>query len=81
MPHPACDSGVSLSFGDEVAQQGAGAEEVQADVCGLCKVSQHWGVGEVFGTWPSVDQGHHNLDNTALIYTDSFLIPQKMYHI
>lgn len=42
MPHPACDCGVSLSLGDEVTQQGVGAKKVQADVCGLCKVSQHW---------------------------------------
>lgn len=28
VPHPACYSGVSLGLGDEVAQQGAGAEEV-----------------------------------------------------
>lgn len=27
VPHPACDSGVSLGLGDEVAQQGASPEE------------------------------------------------------
>lgn len=39
--HPACDGGVSLGLGDQVAQQGVGAEESQADVRSLCKVSQH----------------------------------------
>lgn len=67
MAHPACDGGVSLSLRDEVAQQGVCAEKVKADVCGLCKVSQHRRVGEVFGTWPSVDQRHHNLHSTAFI--------------
>lgn len=38
-PYPACDGGVSVGFGDEVSQQGAGAEEAQADVGGFCEVS------------------------------------------
>lgn len=42
VPHPASDGGISLGLGDQVAQQGAGAEEAQADVGGLCEVSQHW---------------------------------------
>lgn len=37
-PHPACDGGVSLGLGDQVTQQGAGAEEAQADVGGLREV-------------------------------------------
>lgn len=35
---PACDGGVSLGFGDKVAQQGVGAEEAHADVGGFCEV-------------------------------------------
>lgn len=38
---PACDSGISLGLRDKVAEQGVGAEEVQADVGSLCKVLQH----------------------------------------
>lgn len=37
---PACNGGVSLGLGDEVAEQGVGAEEVQADISSLCKVLQ-----------------------------------------
>lgn len=70
VPHPACDCGISLGLGDQMAQQGAGAEEAQADVGGLCEVLQHWRVGEVFGPRPSVDQRHHNLDNTKLFHKD-----------
>lgn len=40
MSHPACNGGVSLGLGDEVAEQGVGAEEVQADSGSLCKVLQ-----------------------------------------
>lgn len=58
---PACDSWVTLCLGDEVSQQGVGAEEAQADVSGFREITQHWRVGEVFGTRPTVDQGHHNL--------------------
>lgn len=42
VPHPACDGRIFLGLGDQVAQQGVGAEEVQANVGGLCEVSQHW---------------------------------------
>lgn len=65
-PHPACDSGVSLRLGDQVSQQGAGAQKAQADVGGLCEVPQHRRVREVFGTRPTVDQRHHNLDETCI---------------
>lgn len=61
--HPACDGGISLGLGDQVAQQGAGAEEAQADVGGLCEVSQHWRVGEVFRPRPTVDKRNHNLEH------------------
>lgn len=61
LPHPACDGGVSLRLGDEVPQQGVGAEEAEADVGGLCETSQHWRVGEVPSTRTTVDQRHYNL--------------------
>lgn len=64
--HPACDSGVSLRLGYEVSQQGAGAQEAQANVGGLREVSQHRRVCEVFGAWSAVDQRHHNLDETFI---------------
>lgn len=64
--HPACDGGVSLGLGDQVAQQGVGAEKTQADVGGLRKVSQHWRVGEVFGPWTTVDQRNHNLKSAKV---------------
>lgn len=67
VPHPACDCGISLGLGDQVAQQGGGAEEAQADVGGLCEVSQHWRVCEVFGPRTTVDQRHHNLDSANLL--------------
>lgn len=60
--HPPCDSGVSLRLGYQVSQQGAGAQETQADVGGLGEVPQHRRVREVFGARPAVDQRHHNLD-------------------
>ena len=73
VPHPACDGGISLGLGDQVAQQGVGAEKAQANVGGLCEVLQHWRVGEVFGPWPTVDQRHHNLDITnVFISQDCF---------
>lgn len=42
VPHPARDGGVPLGLGDKVAEQGAGAQEVEADVGCLCEVLQHW---------------------------------------
>lgn len=68
---PACDGGISLGLGDQVAQQGAGAEEAQADVGGLCEVSQHWRVGEVSGPWPTVNQRNHNL---SILQRDNFRV-------
>ena len=65
MSHPAGDSGVALGLGDQVSQQGAGAEEAQADVGGLGEVPQHRGVGEVAGARPSVDQRHHDLEGAG----------------
>lgn len=70
--HPSCDGGIPLGLGDQVAKQSAGAEEAQADVGGLCEVSQSWRVGEVSGPWPSVDQRHHNLDDTYVFRRDVF---------
>lgn len=64
--HPACNGGVSLGLGDEVAEQGVGAEEVQADIGSLCKVLQRRWVGKVFGPRTAVDKGYHNLNNTNL---------------
>lgn len=64
--HPACNGGVSLRLGDEVAEQGVGAEEVQADIGSLCKVSQRRWVGKVFGPRTAIDKGYHNLNNTNL---------------
>lgn len=42
VPHPASHSGISLGLGDQVAQQGVGAQETQADVGGLGEVLQQW---------------------------------------
>lgn len=67
MTHPACNGGVSLSLGDEVAQQGAGAEETQTDVSGLSEISQHRRVGEVFRARSTVDQRDHNLDQIVFM--------------
>lgn len=63
--HPARDGRVPLGLGDELAQQGVGAEEAQADVGGLGEVLQHRRVGEAFGARPAVDQRHHNLKTDA----------------
>lgn len=65
MTHPACDSGVPLGLGDEVPQQSAGPEEVQADVGGFGEISQHWRIAEVLRARATVDQRHHNLDNNT----------------
>lgn len=64
--HPACNGGVFLGLGDEVAEQGVGAEEMQADIGSLCKVLQRRWVGKVFGPRTAVDKGYHNLNNTNL---------------
>lgn len=66
-PHPARDGRIPLGLGDQVAQQGVGAEEAQADVGGLGEVLQHRRVGEPFGAGPAVDQRHHNLNKQAFI--------------
>lgn len=63
--HPARDGRIPLGLGDEVAQQGVGAKEAQADVGGLGEVLQHRRVGEALGARPAVDQGHHNLKTDA----------------
>ena len=73
-PYPACDRGVSLGLGDEVTQKGACAEEAEADVSGLGEVTQHRRVGEVLRSWPSIDQRHHNLHNTAFILIMDILL-------
>lgn len=39
--HPAGDRWIPLGLGDQVAQQGVGAKESQADVGGLGEVLQH----------------------------------------
>lgn len=81
VPHPARDGGVSLCLGDQVAQQGAGAQEAQADVGGLREVSQRRRVGEVFGPRPTVDQGHHDLDNTYSFHKDCFSIAHTIQRL
>lgn len=63
--HPARDGRIPLGLGDEVAQQGVGAKEAEADVGGLGEVLQHRRVGEAFGARPAVDQRHHNLKTDA----------------
>lgn len=77
-PYPACDRGISLGLGDQVTEQGAGAQEAQADVGGLGEVSQHRRVGEVFGARPTVDQRHHNLDETYLFDQNCFYASENM---
>lgn len=68
---PACDSGVPLGLGDEVPQQSAGPEEVQADVGGFGEISQHWRIAEVLRARATVDQRHHNL---SVLQWDSFRV-------
>lgn len=46
--HPPRDGRVPLGLGDQMAQQGVGAKEAQADVGGLGEVLQHRRVGEPF---------------------------------
>lgn len=71
MPHPAGHGGVPLGLGDQVAQQGVGAKEAQADVGGLGEVLQHRRVAEPFGAGPAVDQRHHNLNKQAFIWQEA----------
>lgn len=58
---PPRDGRIPLGFGDEVTQEGVGAEETQADVCGLGKLPQRGRESKIFGTWTTVYQGDHDL--------------------
>lgn len=65
--HPAGDRWIPLGLGDQVAQQGVGAKESQADVGGLGEVLQHRRVGEPLSARPAVYKRHHNLDRHVFI--------------
>lgn len=65
--HPTGDCWIPLGLGDEVAQQGVGAKESQADVGSFGEVLQHWRVGEPLSARPAIDKRHHNLDKNAFI--------------
>lgn len=64
---PAGDRWVPLGLGDQVAQQGVGAKERQADVGGLGEVLQHRRVAEPLSARPAIDQRHHDLDKQAQV--------------
>lgn len=65
--HSARDRWIPLGLGDQVAQQGVGAKESQADVGSLGEVLQHRRVGEPLSARPAVDKRHHNLEKHAFI--------------
>lgn len=65
--HPAGDRWIPLGLGDQVAQQGVGAKEIQADVGSLGEVLQHRRVGEPLSAGPAIDKRHHNLDKQVFI--------------
>lgn len=58
---PPSNRWISLCFGDEVSKKGIGSQKTQADVCSLSELPQGVREGEIFCTWSTIYQGHHNL--------------------
>lgn len=55
------DGRISLCFGDQVSEKSVGSEKTQTDVCCLGELPQGVRKSEIFCTWTTIYQGHHNL--------------------
>lgn len=58
---PPSNCWISLCFGDEVSKKGIGPQKTQADVRSHSELPQGVREGEIFCTWSTIYQGHHNL--------------------